>query len=230
MGNLQWPARQSTIRNRRSAIDCVRLLSARPPRMIATDLLIAAYATGWFPMAVDEGDIRWYSPDPRGIIPLDSFHVPARLQRVIRRRVFRIEIDTAFESVIRECASVPRRGEDEEGGTWIDKEILESYCALHEAGFAHSVEAWQADRLVGGLYGVALRGAFFGESMFHHVTDASKVVLAALVERLRARGFSLLDVQWVTPHLEQFGAIEIPRVRYLDLLETSLRRDSRFVG
>jgi leucyl/phenylalanyl-tRNA--protein transferase len=197
--------------------------------MIAKELLVAAYATGWFPMAVDEGEIRWYSPDPRGIIPLDAFHVPSRLQRVIRRQRFRVEVDTAFDAVIRACASAPRRGEDE-GGTWIDREILESYVALHQAGFAHSLEAWQGDRLVGGLCGVALRGAFFGESMFHHVTDASKVVLAALAERLRARQFSLLDVQWVTPHLEQFGAIEIPRDRYLELLDESLRRECRFVG
>jgi leucyl/phenylalanyl-tRNA--protein transferase len=197
--------------------------------MIAKELLVAAYATGWFPMAVDDGDIRWYSPDPRGILPLDAVHVARRLQRVIRRRTFRIEIDTAFESVIRACASVPRSGDDEEGGTWIDREILESYVALHRAGLAHSVEAWQGDRLVGGLYGVALRGAFFGESMFHYVTDASKVVLVALVDRLRARGFSLLDVQWVTPHLEQFNAIEIPRDRYLELLDASLKRDCRFV-
>ncbi len=198
--------------------------------MIAKELLVAAYATGWFPMAVRQGDIRWYSPDPRGIIPLDAFHVPKRLQRAIRRRAFRVEIDGAFEAVIRACASVERREEeeDDEGGTWIDEEIVESYCALHEAGLAHSVEAWQGDRLVGGLYGVALRGAFFGESMFHHVTDASKVVLAALVERLRARGFTLLDVQWVTPHLEQFGAIEVPREHYLGLLEESLKRDCRF--
>jgi leucyl/phenylalanyl-tRNA--protein transferase len=195
--------------------------------MIPHELLVAAYATGWFPMAVGEGDIRWYSPDPRGIIPLGSFHVPRRLRRVIARQVFRIEIDRAFERVIRACASVDRREEDE-GGTWIDEEIVESYCALHAAGFAHSVEAWQGDRLVGGLYGVALRGAFFGESMFHHVTDASKVVLAALVERLRAGGFTLLDIQWVTPHLEQFGAIEVPRERYLELLEDSLKRDCRF--
>ncbi len=197
--------------------------------MIAKELLVGAYATGWFPMAVGQGDIRWYSPDPRGIIPLDGFHVPKRLQRVIRRHPFRIAIDTAFPAVIRACASVERREEeDDEGGTWIDEEIVESYCALHDDGLAHSVEAWQADRLVGGLYGVALRGAFFGESMFHHATDASKVVLAALVERLRARAYSLLDVQWVTPHLAQFGAIEVPRDRYLELLEESLERGCRF--
>ncbi len=195
--------------------------------MIATELLLAAYATGWFPMAADEGGIRWYSPDPRGIIPLDAFHVPKRLRRVIRRQPFRIEIDTAFEAVIRACASVERHDEDE-GGTWIDADIVESYCALHDAGLAHSVEAWHGDRLAGGLYGVALGGAFFGESMFHHATDASKVVLAALVDRLRARGYTLLDIQWVTPHLEQFGAVEVPRERYLRLLEASLKRDCRF--
>jgi leucyl/phenylalanyl-tRNA--protein transferase len=177
--------------------------------MIPTEVLVSAYASGWFPMAVGEGDIRWYSPDPRGIIPLESFHVPQRLARVIRRNVFTVDINRDFETVIRACASIER--DEDDAGTWIDEEIIASYCALHEEGLAHSVEAWQGDRLVGGLYGVALRGAFFGESMFHHVPDASKVVLAALVQRLRARGFSLLDVQWVTPHLEQFGAVEVPR-------------------
>jgi leucyl/phenylalanyl-tRNA--protein transferase len=195
--------------------------------MIPKELLVSAYASGWFPMAVDQGDIRWYSPDPRGIVPLESFHIPTRLARVIRQHRFRIEIDRDFEAVIRACAAVERH-EDEEGGTWIDDEILDSYCALHDAGLAHSVEAWRADRLVGGVYGVALRGAFFGESMFHYETSASKVALAALVERLRARGFTLLDVQWVTPHLERFGAIEVPRDRYLELLRESLRRDCRF--
>ena len=194
--------------------------------MIPRELLISAYASGWFPMAVGDGDIRWYSPDPRGILPLDAFHVPKRLARVIRSGVFRVEIDRDFPAVIRACASMSR--DEDDGGTWIDDEIVASYCALHDAGIAHSVEAWRGDRLVGGLYGVALRGAFFGESMFHHVTDASKVVLAALVERLRDRQFALLDVQWVTPHLEQFAAIEIPRDRYLELLADALRRDCRF--
>jgi leucyl/phenylalanyl-tRNA--protein transferase len=195
--------------------------------MIPKELLVSAYASGWFPMAVDQGDIRWYSPDPRGIVPLESFHIPTRLARVIRQDRFRIEIDRDFEAVIRACAAVERR-EDEEGGTWIDDEILDSYCALHDAGLAHSVEAWRADRLVGGVYGVALRGAFFGESMFHYESGASKVALAALVERLRARGFTLLDIQWVTPHLERFGAIEVPRDRYLEMLRESLSMDCRF--
>jgi leucyl/phenylalanyl-tRNA--protein transferase len=195
--------------------------------MLPVELLVSAYASGWFPMAVGEGDIRWFSPDPRGIIPLDTFHVPRRLARVIRRGSFQIEINRSFEEVIRACALAER--EDEEAGTWIDQEIFESYCALHEAGYAHSVEAWTGGRLAGGLYGVAIGGAFFGESMFHHVTDASKVALAALVGRLRARGFALLDTQWTTGHLEQFGAIEIPRAHYLRMLAQALQLERSFV-
>lgn len=194
--------------------------------MIPPELLISAYASGWFPMAGDDGEIRWYSPDPRGILPLDDFHVPARLKRIVRRGDFRIEIDRQFEAVIRACGETERDPLDP--GSWISEEIVESYCALHAAGFAHSVEAWQEDRLAGGLYGVALGGAFFGESMFHHVTNASKVALVALVARLRERGFTLLDTQWTTDHLVQFGAIEIPRRRYLQLLEKSLKLDCRF--
>jgi leucyl/phenylalanyl-tRNA--protein transferase len=193
--------------------------------MLPVELLVSAYASGWFPMAVGEGDIRWFSPDPRGIIPLDSFHQSRRLARLLRRGTFQIEINKSFEAVIRACAIAER---DEQEGTWIDQEIYESYCALHASGYAHSVEAWQDDVLVGGLYGVALGGAFFGESMFHTVTDASKVALVGLVDRLRGRGFTLLDTQWVTPHLEQFGAIEIPRARYLALLSQALERDCAF--
>jgi leucyl/phenylalanyl-tRNA--protein transferase len=195
--------------------------------MIPSELLVSAYSSGWFPMAVDEGEIRWYSPDPRGIIPLDAFHVPSRLRRVIRRGRFRIEIDRDFPAVIRGCAQVDRK--DDDPGTWIDSEILTSYIAMHRQGLAHSVEAWDGESLAGGLYGVALGGAFFGESMFHRATDASKVALAALVERMKARGLTLLDIQWVTPHLEQFGAIEIPRSDYLELLQEALNVDARFV-
>ena len=194
--------------------------------MIPSELLVSAYASGWFPMAVDEGDIRWYSPDPRGIIPLDRFHVPDRLARTLRRAPFRIEVDRAFEQVMRACAESDRREDD--GGTWIDGEILASYCALHELGIAHSVEAWAGDELVGGLYGVALRGAFFGESMFHRATNASKAALVALVERLRARDYRLLDIQWVTPHLRQFGAIEVRRREYLRLLEAAMTVPCQF--
>lgn len=195
--------------------------------MIPSDLLVSAYATGWFPMAVDDGEIRWYSPDPRGIIPLDRFHVSRRLARVLRSAAFRIEINRDFDGVIRACADAERDAADP--GSWISQDIIESYCALHDAGLAHSVESWQDDTLVGGLYGVAIGGAFFGESMFHRVPDASKVALAGLVAHMRARGFRLLDVQWVTDHLEQFGATEIPRRSYLRLLEEALGLAVEFV-
>jgi leucyl/phenylalanyl-tRNA--protein transferase len=174
-------------------------------------------------MAVEPGDIRWYSPDPRGIIPLDTFHASKRLSRIVRQKRFEVRVDADFPAVIRACAD---RQDDE--GSWIDDEILESYCALHAAGIAHSVETWQDGALVGGLYGVALGGAFFGESMFHRVTDASKVALIALVERLGGRGYRLLDTQWVTEHLLQFGAVEIPRRRYLRLLAEALKIDTTF--
>jgi leucyl/phenylalanyl-tRNA---protein transferase len=191
--------------------------------MLAVDTLLSAYTSGWFPMAVGPGDIRWYSPDPRGIIPLDAFHASRRLARSARQNRFEVRVDTAFRAVMDGCAQ--RVDED---GNWIDEEIIESYCALHARGFAHSVETWQDGTLVGGLYGVAIQGAFFGESMFHRVTDASKIALIALVDRLRARGYALLDTQWVTEHLAQFGAVEIPRRRYLRLLEEALRVDASF--
>jgi leucyl/phenylalanyl-tRNA--protein transferase len=187
--------------------------------VIETSVLIAAYAQGIFPMSLgeEEGDaIGWFSPDPRGIIPLDTFRVSRRLARVVRQQKFDVRFDTAFESVMRACAA------DRDDGTWISEEIFESYVALHARGLAHSVEAWQGDQLVGGLYGVHLGSAFFGESMFHTVTDASKVALVALVERLRAQGFTLLDTQWTTPHLEQFGATEIPKDAYLARLAEAL--------
>jgi leucyl/phenylalanyl-tRNA--protein transferase len=194
--------------------------------VIPPDLLVSAYASGWFPMAVGR-EIQWFSPDPRGILPLERVHVSRRLARVVRKGTFRIEINRAFVEVMRACAADDRDPEDP--GTWINEEIIESYSALHARGMAHSVEAWRGDRLVGGLYGVALRGAFFGESMFFRETDASKVALVALVARLRSRGYVLLDTQWVTPHLEQFGAIEIPRSDYLQRLARSLTLDCSFV-
>ncbi len=174
-------------------------------------------------MALDDGQIGWFSPDPRGVLPLDAFVVPARLARVVRQGRFEIAFDRDFAGVMQACADRP------DDGTWISPEIFESYQALHRLGLAHSVEAWQGGRIVGGLYGVSLGGAFFGESMFHRVTDASKVALVALVERLRERGFVLLDIQWVTPHLRQFGAIEIPREEYLRRLEVAIGRDCRFL-
>lgn len=185
-------------------------------------LLIRAYREGIFPMAVEGGEIAWFSPDPRGVIPLDAFHQPARLARVVRSGRFATAIDRDFEGVMRECAARP--GE----GTWISEEIVQSYVTLHRLGLAHSVEVMREGRLVGGLYGVHLAGAFFGESMFHRETDASKVALVTLVDRLTRRGFRLLDVQWLTPHLAQFGAIEIPRRQYLAKLRQALEVECAF--
>ena len=190
--------------------------------MIDPALLVRAYRDGIFPMAMEGGEIGWFSPDPRGILPLDGFHVPARLARVLRHRTFEVTVDREFEAVMRACAA--GRGD----GTWISDEIVESYAALHRLGLAHSVEARLNGELVGGLYGVHLGGAFFGESMFHRVTDASKVALAWLVDQLRRRGFQLLDIQWVTPHLAQFGAVEIPKRAYLARLKAALAVECRF--
>lgn len=170
-------------------------------------LLIAAYLQGIFPMGVD-GKIEWFSPDPRAILPLDGFHVSATLRQTIRQNRFRIEINTSFTEVMRACARRP-------DGTWITPEIIRAYTELHRLGLAHCVEAWQGETLAGGLYGVSIGGAFFGESMFHTVRDASKVALAALVDRMCAREFNLLDIQFITSHLQRFGAIEISRDEYL---------------
>lgn len=182
--------------------------------MIEPEILLQGYQLGVFPMAMEDNSIEWFSPIRRGIIPLEQFRLPHAARKAWKRQLFEIKIDCAFGEVIRACA---RREE-----TWINHEIIMSYEKLHELGHAHSVEAWKNGRLAGGLYGVARGGAFFGESMFHQVSHASKVALAALVERLRERCFVLLDTQWLTPHLAQFGAIEIPRAKYVELLEQAL--------
>jgi leucyl/phenylalanyl-tRNA--protein transferase len=184
--------------------------------VITPGLLVQAYQQGVFPMGMEEGAIGWFSPDPRGIIPLETFHVPQRLQRLVRSDRFTITVNQDFVAVMRACAA------DREDGTWMTEELLEAYVGLHHHGQAHSVEVWRGGGLVGGLYGVHLGGAFFGESMFHRETDASKVALVVLVERMRARGFRLLDIQWVTPHLARFGAVEIPRREYLIRLTMAL--------
>jgi leucyl/phenylalanyl-tRNA---protein transferase len=191
-------------------------------RMIPVDLLLHAYRQAVFPMAMEDGEIAWFSPDPRAVIPLETFHVPHGLKRTLKKGLFEIRINTAFEEVMAGCA---RREE-----TWINKEIRASYTEMHRLGYAHCVEAWFENRLAGGLYGIALGGAFFGESMFHEVTDASKVALHALVGRLRERGFSLLDTQWLTGHLTTFGAREIPRAEYQRQLAACVDRPCRFVG
>jgi len=188
--------------------------------MIDPELLLQGYRLGVFPMAMEDESIQWFSPDPRAILPLEDFHVPHALRRLVRKRVFGTTIDNAFSKVIEACA----KRED----TWINVEIIESYTRLHELGSAHSIEAWKEGALAGGLYGVAVGGAFFGESMFHHVTDASKIALVALVEHLRARKFALLDTQWLTPHLQQFGGIEISRDHYLRLLRSAVELPREF--
>jgi len=184
------------------------------PKIIQLEILLEAYAEGVFPMAED-GEILWFSPERRGLIPLDGrFHIPHGLAKSLRRKPFEIRWNTAFREVILGCAA---REE-----TWIDEIILDSYCALHAAGHAHSVECWDVDGLQGGLYGVALPGVFCGESMFSLKTDASKIALVALVERLREKEFSLLDTQWMTTHLRQFGGYELSRRAYYAALQNAL--------
>ena len=189
--------------------------------MIPADLLLYAYRSGAFPMAAPDGEISWFSPDPRALIPIDDrFHIPHGLARTLNKNLFEIRINTAFECVMTACAQ-----RDE---TWINDDILASYVNLHRLGHAHSVEAWRDGKLAGGLYGVALGGAFFGESMFHTVTDASKVALHALVMRMRERGFTLLDTQWTTSHLRTFGTYQISRAKYLKLLRAALAATCSF--
>jgi leucyl/phenylalanyl-tRNA--protein transferase len=188
--------------------------------MIDPELLLQGYRLGVFPMAMEDDSIQWFSPDPRAILPLEDFHVPHALRRLLRKNVFGTTIDSAFSKVIEACA----KRED----TWINLEIIESYTRLHDLGCAHSVEAWREGTLAGGLYGVSVGGAFFGESILHHVTDASKIALVALVEHLRAQKFALLDTQWLTPHLQQFGGLEISREHYLRLLRRAVELPREF--
>lgn len=190
---------------------------------LTPELLLYGYSRGVFPMA-EEGQIYWYDPDPRAILPLEAFHVPRRLARTMRQLRFELRVDTAFEEVMRACAApAPDREQ-----TWIDAKIIAAYTQLHAIGFAHSVEAWQDGALAGGLYGVAINSFFAGESMFSRAADASKVALVHLVTRLRERGFLLLDVQFVTNHLRRFGAIEISRAAYQRRLAKALARPNRF--
>lgn len=187
---------------------------------LTPDILLRAYAAGVFPMSegADDPGLFWVDPEMRGIMPLDAFHVPRRLQRTVRQELFEIRSDTAFEAVIDACAA-PRMGSDD---TWINGRIRSLYRSLFAAGHVHTIEAWLAGELVGGLYGVALGRAFFGESMFHRVTDASKTALVHLVARLIAGGYMLLDTQFQTAHLTQFGTVEIPRTDYRAMLSLAL--------
>lgn len=187
---------------------------------ITPDLLLRAYSIGLFPMAdsADDPELFWVEPELRGIIPLDDFHISKSLAKTIKRAPFDIRYDTAFEDVMKGCAApAPDRPT-----TWINAKILSLYATLHKMGHAHSVEAWNGDDLVGGLYGVSLGSAFFGESMFSRRTDASKICLVHLVERLRKRGFKLLDTQFTTEHLKSFGAVDVPKARYEKMLARAI--------
>jgi leucyl/phenylalanyl-tRNA---protein transferase len=188
---------------------------------ITPEVLLKAYACGIFPMAeaADDPALYWIEPQARGILPLDALHVPRRLARTVRQGVYTVRYDTAFDDVIKGCGA-ERVGRQT---TWINEKIRKLYRALHDRGHCHSVEAWEGDKLVGGLYGVALGGAFFGESMFSYARDASKVALVHLCGRLIAGGFTLLDCQFITDHLSQFGTIEIERPEFHEHLEAALR-------
>lgn len=183
---------------------------------LSPENLITAYCNGAFPMADPDGVVRFYSANPRGIIPLDGLIVPRSLRQKVNRGIFEIRINHDFEQVMRAC----RDGRPE--GSWINDELLDAYCRLHTIGLAHSVEAWKDGQLAGGLYGVSIGAAFFGESMFHRVTDASKVALVALVERLNQRGFKLLDAQAATEHLRRYGCVEVSQRKYLRLLREAI--------
>jgi leucyl/phenylalanyl-tRNA--protein transferase len=193
---------------------------------ITPEVLLRAYACGIFPMAenADDPTIFWVEPERRGIIPLRGLHISARLARTVRSDRFRVTVNTAFRQVIGGCAA-PQPGRED---TWINRRIRDLYTALHEMGHCHSVEVWDHDDLAGGLYGVSLGGAFFGESMFHRARDASKVALVHLVARLVAGGFTLLDTQFVTEHLRSLGAVEVPRARYRTLLDDALTGTGNF--
>lgn len=193
---------------------------------ITPEMLLRAYACGIFPMAesADDPTLFWVEPEQRGIIPLNGLRISSRLARTVRSDRFRVEVNTAFHRTMAECAA-PRPGRED---TWINRRIRELYGALHDIGHCHSVEAWDGDDLVGGLYGVSLGGAFFGESMFHIERDASKVALVHLIARLNAGGFTLLDTQFVTDHLRSLGAVEVPRRKYLTLLDKAVQVSADF--
>lgn len=193
---------------------------------ITPQMLLRAYATGVFPMAesADDPGLFWLEPEQRGILPLTEFHVPRRLARTLRSGRFHFRVDTAFDEVIAACAAAV----EDRPSTWISKRIRSLYGQLHRLGHCHSVECYAGADLVGGLYGVAIGGAFFGESMFHRATDASKAALVHLVDRLKIGGYTLLDSQFITEHLSQFGAIEIPKQEYQIRLKDAIKRRANF--
>lgn len=190
---------------------------------LSIDRLLLAYANGIFPWYNEGEPIIWYSPDPRMLLFPKDLKVSKSMKQVIKKNIFEIKYDTAFEAVMRACSTVPREGQE---GTWITDDMLGAYIAMHKAGFAHSVEAWQDGALVGGLYGVSLGKCFFGESMFSKVSNASKAAFIHLVQNLKARGFVLIDCQVYTPHLESLGAAEIPRADFLELLAANQEEET----
>ncbi len=188
---------------------------------LTPELLLNAYAQGYFPMAESRtsSELFWFSPEERGILPLDGFHIPRSLQKFMRHCPYHLRVNTAFADVIRACAQTPRK---HESGTWINDEIITLYTQTHQRGDAHSVECWQEETLVGGLYGISLGGAFFGESMFSQTENASKLALVGLMAILREAGYTLLDTQYINTHLRQFGAVVIPKADYLLRLKYAL--------
>ena len=191
---------------------------------LTPELIVAAYAQGVFPMAEETGEIFWYSPDPRAIIPIQSYKPAKSLKPIINQKRFEIRVDTCFEQVMRNCA-LPRPTENE---TWISEEMIAAYTELHRMGLAHSVEAWQDGKLVGGLYGVALGAAFFGESMFSFVSNSSKIAFHYLVQILREQNYQLLDSQMMNDNVLRYGAVDIPRSAYLRRLAKALKSTCHF--
>jgi leucyl/phenylalanyl-tRNA---protein transferase len=191
---------------------------------LSSERLLEAYRVGIFPWYSDDQPILWWSPDPRFILELDEFKVSRSLQKTLRRKIFQVTFDRVFEEVIAACSVVPRQGQR---GTWITQDMRDAYLELHGLGYAHSVESWFGGELAGGLYGVSLGKAFFGESMFHHKTDASKIALATLVEKLKSWGFHFIDSQMTTEHMMSLGAKEVPRRIFLKRLQSALRHSTR---
>lgn len=192
--------------------------------LLSADDLIYGYMNGIFPMADSDGTLYWYSPDPRAIIPIDTYKPSKSLRPILNKRMFEIRIDANFEGVMRGCAS-PRLDEE---NTWISQEIIDAYTELHRLGFAHSVETYIDNELVGGLYGVSIGSVFFGESMFHTVSNASKVAFHYLIENLRRKNYELLDTQFINDNVRRFGAIEIPKSEYVRLLKRGIAQKARF--
>ncbi|MBC7783159.1 MAG: leucyl/phenylalanyl-tRNA--protein transferase [Burkholderiales bacterium] len=222
------PGGDREICHRSARLKRVNWQSVTPPypATLNPEVLLAAYCQGAFPMTDHDGATRWYTADPRGVLPLDGFHCSRTLRQIVKQQRFQIRIDHDFEGTMRACMTKPRKESDT---SWISEELVEAYAKLHDLGCAHSVEAYEKGVLVGGLYGVAIGAAFFGESMFQTVSNASKVCLVHLVQRLQSRGYELLDTQMVTAHMRQFGCVHIPLKEYMEKLNVALEKRCSFV-